>query len=211
MKKDILLIGGGGHCESCIDVIETEGKFKIAGIIDMKKNLHKKVLDYEIIACDDSYEELLKEYKYYLITIGQIKNAGIRAEKFEYFKKFGAEFPMIISPFAYVSKHVDIGEGTIVMHKAVINANAKIGRNCIINSASLIEHQASIGNHCHISTGSIVNGECCVENCVFIGSNSVIVNNLNIAENTIIGAGTVVIESINKSGTYVGNPARRIK
>ena len=34
MKKNIILIGGGGHCKSCIDVIEAEDKFEIAGIVD---------------------------------------------------------------------------------------------------------------------------------------------------------------------------------
>ena len=33
MKK-IILIGGGGHALSCIDVIESEKKFKIVGIVD---------------------------------------------------------------------------------------------------------------------------------------------------------------------------------
>jgi len=32
MKK-IVLIGGGGHCKSVIDVIEQEGRFEIAGIV----------------------------------------------------------------------------------------------------------------------------------------------------------------------------------
>ena len=36
-KPEILLIGGGGHCHSVIDVIEQEGKYKIAGIIDKKE------------------------------------------------------------------------------------------------------------------------------------------------------------------------------
>jgi hypothetical protein len=36
MKK-IILVGGGGHCKSCIDVIENENKYKIIGIIDKKK------------------------------------------------------------------------------------------------------------------------------------------------------------------------------
>ena len=33
MKK-IILIGGGGHCRSCIDVIESTKMFKIIGIIN---------------------------------------------------------------------------------------------------------------------------------------------------------------------------------
>jgi len=32
--KEIILIGGGGHCRSVIDVIEQEGRFKIVGIVD---------------------------------------------------------------------------------------------------------------------------------------------------------------------------------
>ena len=32
--KEIILIGGGGHCKSVIDVIEQEGQFKIVGIVD---------------------------------------------------------------------------------------------------------------------------------------------------------------------------------
>ena len=34
LKPDIILIGGGGHCVSVIDVIENENKFKIKGILD---------------------------------------------------------------------------------------------------------------------------------------------------------------------------------
>ena len=31
--NELLLVGGGGHCHACIDVIETEGKHRIAGIV----------------------------------------------------------------------------------------------------------------------------------------------------------------------------------
>ena len=34
--KDIVLIGGGGHCKSVIDVIEQEGRFKIIGIVELR-------------------------------------------------------------------------------------------------------------------------------------------------------------------------------
>ena len=44
MKK-IILVGAGGHCKSCIDVIENENKYKITGIIDKKKNF---LLNYKV-------------------------------------------------------------------------------------------------------------------------------------------------------------------
>ncbi|MGJ0342804.1 acetyltransferase, partial [Aliarcobacter cryaerophilus] len=46
MKEKIVLIGGGGHCHSVIDVIEQTNKYEIIGIVDTKENIGKKVLDY---------------------------------------------------------------------------------------------------------------------------------------------------------------------
>ncbi|UEB50194.1 PglD-related sugar-binding protein [Campylobacter curvus] len=43
--QDIVLVGGGGHCKSVIDVIELENKFKILGIIDTAENVGKKIFD----------------------------------------------------------------------------------------------------------------------------------------------------------------------
>lgn len=40
-KLKIILIGGGGHCHSVIDVIEQENRFNIAGIIDKKEHIGK--------------------------------------------------------------------------------------------------------------------------------------------------------------------------
>ena len=209
-KEDIVLIGGGGHCKSCIDVIEEEGKFKIVGIVDFKEKLHQKVFGYEIIAQDEEIKNLVKKCKNFLITMGQIKDAGKRTEKFRQLKSLGVSLPVIISPLAYVSKYADIGEGTIVLHKAFINAGARIGKNCIINTGSIIEHDVVIGDNCHISTNSIINGESSIGEETFIGSNSALSNNIDIVKNTVIGAGSVVLKSINEPGIYAGSPVKRL-
>ena len=41
MKK-LIIFGGGGHCNSCIDVIFAQKKFKIDAIIDEKIKEKKK-------------------------------------------------------------------------------------------------------------------------------------------------------------------------
>src|SRR5690606_32925171 len=91
---------------------------------------------------------------------------------YESLKEIGYKLPVITSPLAYVSRHAQIGEGTLIMHHALVNANANIGKNCIINSKALIEHDAQVGDHCHISTASVINGGVVVENNTFVGSNS---------------------------------------
>lgn len=171
MKEKLLLIGGGGHCRSVIDVIEQENRFEIAGIIDKKELMGQEVLRYKIIGCDEDLDVLRAQYACALISVGQIKTPHIRMALFEKLNTLGYTLPSIISPLAYVSKHAKVGEGSIVMHHALINANANVGKNCIINSKALIEHDAIIEDYCHISTGAIVNGGACVKEGTFYGSN----------------------------------------
>lgn len=172
MKEKIVLIGGGGHCRSVIDVIELEGRFEIIGIIDKKELVGSDVLGYKIIACDDELEEIYKTCQNAVITVGQIKTNHTRVKLFNKLKEIGFSLPVIISPLAYVSKHSFIDEGTIIMHHALVNANAKIGKNCIINTKALIEHDCVVEDNCHISTTSVLNGGVVMKENSFFGSNA---------------------------------------
>lgn len=195
MKEKLLLIGGGGHCRSVIDVIEQENRFEIAGIIDKKELMGQEVLGYKIIGCDEDLEVLRAQYAYALISVGQIKTPKIRMALFEQLKNLDYELPSIISPLAYVSKHAKVDEGSIVMHHALINANASVGKNCIINSKALIEHDAIIEDYCHISTGAIVNGGAIIRKNTFFGSNSMARESIEISEKSIIGGGVTLLKS----------------
>lgn len=203
MKEDILLIGGGGHCISCIDVIEREGKYKIVGIVDIPEKVGEKILGYPILGSDDDLPQLFNKFKNVLITVGQIKSAALRVKLFDLTKKIGYKLPVIISPFAYFSQHASIGEGSIVMHHALVNAGARIGDNCIINSKAMIEHEVRIGNHNHISTGARINGQVQIGNESFIGSGVVIVNNITLYNNVIVAAGVTVYKSSTKQGAFL--------
>lgn len=196
MKEKIVLIGGGGHCKACIDVIEQIGTFQIAGIVDLPDKLHQKILGYEVIATDDGIPQLVREYNTFLITLGQTKSPAKRIRIFQTLKKAGAKLPTVISPLAYISSHAKIEEGTIVMHQALVNAGAKIGKNCIINSNALVEHDATVGDHCHIATCAVVNGGVRVGSGTFFGSNAVCREYIEIGENSIIGCGDIIINDI---------------
>lgn len=215
MKEKLILIGGGGHCKSCIDVIQAEGKFEIAGIVEnpgyQMSGAGDQVSGYPVIGTDDELPELIKEYKHALITVGQIQHPDVRIKLFDLIRGLGGKFPIIVSPNAYVSRSAILGEGTIVMHRSVVNTEAVIGVNCILNSGSLVEHETSVGDHCHISTGAILNGQCRVGNRTFIGSHAVISNNTEIPENTVVSAGSVVLHSLDLPGTYIGNPLQKIR
>jgi sugar O-acyltransferase (sialic acid O-acetyltransferase NeuD family) len=196
MKSKIILIGGGGHCKSCIDVIEQEKKYRIEGIVDIPEKLHHKVLGYEIIATDEDLPRLASEYSTFLITIGQKSSPDKRVDLFLRLQKLGAKFPAIFSPLSYVSEHAKVGEGTIIMHGALVNAGATIGNNCIINTNALIEHDAAVSDHCHISTGVVINGGVLVGEKTFFGSNAVSKDNIEIGKCSVIGFNARVSQNL---------------
>ncbi|EAK9947403.1 acetyltransferase [Campylobacter lari] len=182
MKDEILIIGSGGHACACIDVIELDGKFEIAGFVDNIQNNHTK---YPLIGTDDDLKVLSKKYKKACIGVGQIKTPENRIRIYDMLKTLGYELPSIISPLSYVSKYAFIGEATIVMHHALVNINAKIGKACIINSKALIEHDAIIEDFSHISTASVVNGGCIVQKGSFLGTNTHLKHGKILCKNSI--------------------------
>ncbi len=189
--KKLLLIGGGGHCRSVIDVIEKQGEYQIIGIVDLKEKIGHRILNYEIIGSDEDLPQLRSLCEHALVTIGHIYNAEPRKRLYYLLKTHGFKLPVIISPLAYVSKYSIVEEGTVVMHFAVVNSNSKIGKNCIVNSKALIEHDCEVEDHCHISTGAILNGGAKVKTGSFIGSGAVCVENTVIPENSFVKAGSL--------------------
>lgn len=190
MKPKLILIGGGGHCASCIDVIEQEGQFEIAGIVDNNSAI-KSLLGYSVLGNDDSLKEIRSNYDYALITIGQVRSPALRIKLFEYTQLLEFSVPVIVSPRAYVSDHALLGEGTIVMHDALINARVIVGKNCIINTKALIEHDANVEDNCHVSTGAIINGGAIIKQGTFVGSNAVTKESVQTKKNDFIKAGSV--------------------
>ena len=209
-KQELILVGGGGHCKSCIDVIECTGQYEIIGILDTPQSIGNKVLNYEIIGTDQDIQKYKQQGCQFLITVGQIKSASVRKRIFQLLEQNEVTFATIISPKAYVSRYANIGRGTIILHGATVNAAVEIGDNCILNTGCNIEHDVKIGNETHISTHAVINGGCIIGNEVFVGSNATLANQVNLGDNIIIGSGSVVIRSLNQVGTYVGNPVKNI-
>tara|TARA_X000000950_G_C13901996_1_gene655272 strand:+ start:2141 stop:2737 length:597 start_codon:yes stop_codon:yes gene_type:complete len=192
-KKQIILIGAGGHAESCIDLLNEQNKFILKEVLGKKKELRKKLLNKYTVKYDDSkLKHLVKKYPYAVIGVGQITKKNPRIKIFELLKKMKYSLPKICSKHAIISKHSIIGEGSVVMHGAIIGAKVKIGKNCIINSNSLIEHGSIIGDHSHISTSATINSGVTIDENCFIGSNSVIKQSVHIKKNSFIKMGSVV-------------------
>lgn len=192
--KDVLLIGGGGHCKSVINaMLNTE--YNPAAILDKNPCLDR-ILGIPVEGDDALLPTLRSRFKLALVTVGQIKNYTIRKNIFEKIKELGYEVPVVLAKSACVSPWSEIGAGTVVLNFAMINANVNIGNNTIINTGAIIEHDAKIGNNCHISTGAIINGGAIIEDNVFVGSGSIVREMTKIGHGSIIGMGSLVKKDI---------------
>ncbi|MGB3588706.1 MAG: acetyltransferase [Tunicatimonas sp.] len=209
--RDLILVGGGGHARSVIDMIESGHDFRIVGIADRQEKLGERVLNYSITATDENLASLVSDDCYFLITVGQIETTEIRVRLDQELTQANAKLASVVSPLARVSNNASVAEGTVVMHFALVNAGAQVGRHVIINTQAVVEHDVVVGNFCHISTGAILNGGAKVGNQVFVGSHATVRQGTNIASNVVIGAHSYVHQDISEAGVYAGIPARRIR
>ncbi len=200
----IILIGAGGHAKSCIDVIEQEDKFQIMGLVGSPHEVGAHVLGYEVLGTDDALSEFLNMTQHALVVVGHIETNDLRSNLFFKISNIGFLSPVVISPLAYVSPHAVVGKGTVVMHRATINAGARIGDNCIINSHALIEHDVVVEDHCHIATSAIINGGSTVGKSSFVGSGSTIRESITIGHNCSIGMEVGVRHDLPSNSKFVG-------
>lgn len=202
--KQIVLIGGGGHCAACVDVLAAVGEYWPAAITDKVESLGHDVCGHKITATDDDLPELIARFRNVLICVGQIKSPAPRRALYEQVKALEADLPTHVSPLAHVSARASVGEGCIVMHQALVNARACVGANVIINTRALVEHDVEIGPHCHISTGALVNGNCRIEAGCFVGSGVVLREGIRIGAESVIGCGAVVLADVPPHSRVVG-------
>ena len=192
-RPSIVLLGAGGHCHSCIDVIEQAGQFVIAGVID--RDLARSgdsILGYDVIGTDEDLLEIRRTVAHALITVGQIRSAAARVALYDRLEAMKFTLPGVVAPTAWVSPHAQVGPGTIVMHHVVVNAGARVGANCILNTKALIEHDVSIGDHTHVSTAAVVNGGVRVGARSFIGSNATVVQGVDLPDDVFVPAAGLV-------------------
>lgn len=208
-KKNILIVGGGGHSRVLMDAIASTGRFDIKGILDPILKPGTIIDGVKVLGGDDLLSSKYKPSGYVIaIGVGSIRASRTRQELFEKISKMGFEFPAIIHKTAYVSKRSKVSDGAQVFARAVIQPGAVIGENTIINTGAIIEHDAIIGAHSHISPGAVLGGGVRVGSGSHIGLGARVIQGITIGAGATVGAGAVVVSDIADGQIVKGVPAR---
>lgn len=207
--KNIILVGGGGHCRSVIDSIISKDEFNIMGIIDIEENVGLNLCGYRIIGTDDDLLKIKqKGIVYAFITLGSIGNSKKREKLYNYCKEIGFVIPNIIDKTAILANDITINSGVYIAKGTIINANTIIGDNSIINSGSILEHDCIIGKNVHVSPGVVIGGTVQIGDNTHVGIGSTIIQNIKIGNDTFIGSSSNVVKNIKSYSKVYGNPAK---
>lgn len=200
MKNRLVIIGAGGHGKVIADIAVKSGYTNICFIDDGATG---ECVAIPIIGTTERIKSLDDGKTDFVIAIGNNKSRKAFAEKYD------VNWVCLIHPSAQISMNARIGKGTVIMANASINACASIGEHCIVNTGAIVEHDNAIEDYVHISPRVALGGTVHIGNLTHIGIGATVNNNLEICENCIIGAGAVVVKNIERSGTYMGVPARK--
>lgn len=132
---------------------------------------------------------------------------GNNVKVFEPVNLYGCELQddVMIGPFVEIQSDVVIGKRSRIQTHSFICSNVKIGEDCFIGHGVMFTNDKFIDRK--LSKDFLPTT---IGNKVYIGSNATILP-ISICDDVVIGAGSVVTKDITEPGTYVGNPARRLK
>ena len=196
-NRNIVLVGGGGHCKSVLDSLLRTKEYANVVITDPDVIVGTKVLGCPVVGDDKELERLkIDGFEYAFVTVGSIIDASLRKKLVEKIERLGFKIPIIIDPTAIVSENAKIGVGTFIGKNVVINADVEICEYCIINTGSIIEHECFVGDFSHISVGAILCGNVQIGCKSFVGAGTTVIQGVKIGNNTIIGANSTVLADV---------------
>ncbi|WNC69657.1 acetyltransferase [Thalassotalea nanhaiensis] len=204
-KKQIALIGGGGHGKVCASIAEELG--------------------YTVVFFDDAFPEVgtcgkwpiigtkkdliarIEQFDFSFVAIG---NCEIRERIQNELVAAGFNIANLISTTASVHSSIKLGKGILIVGNACINIGSSIGDGAIINTNAAVDHDCQISAFAHICPNVALAGEVFVGELTWVGIGSSVIQQLKLGAGSMIGAGSAVINDVPVNTKVAGCPAKPI-
>ena len=206
-KEKLVLFGAGGHAKVVIDIIERQGIYEVAGLIDDDiEHKGKRFFGYPVLGTRAELPALHSgQLRCAIVTIGD--NAS-RAAVAAHLDQHGWRFASAVHPGANIGRGTSIGPGSVVMAGCVVNADAYLGAQVILNTGATVDHDCHIDDAVHIAPGCHLCGGVSVGQGSLLGAGSIVTPGVKIGATVIVGAGSTVIRDVADDARVSGSPAR---
>ena len=207
-KPEIFIFGASDHARVVIDIVELEGRFRIAGLFDSFKPAGTKVAGYTVLGDEDAFaaNALRRGLISGIIGIGdnatRARIAGnLRARIPE------VEFVTAVHPSSTMSRSVDLGPGALVMARCYVGLNTRVGEGAVIATNSIFEHDGVMGDYSTLGAGSTTGGHVTLGVGTAVCLDVTVIHGISIGEQTVVGAGATVIRDLPPNVVAYGSPA----
>lgn len=191
----INLFGASGHGKVVKEVVEAQGDLTGCFYDDAPH-------------CERLSDRVVKKASEAVVEGPLIVSIGNNRVRKMIAGRYDVGFARGVHPSAVVSKTAVIGEGSVVMQGAILQADCVIGKHCIVNSGASVDHECRIGDFVHIAPHSTLCGNVTVGEGTTIGAGSVVIPGISIGRWCMIGAGSVVVRDVPDGATAYGNPCK---
>lgn len=207
MINKLIIIGAGGHGKVAADCAEASRRFIEIQFLDDDYPTREKVAHWDIIGRADDAADLAASDTLFFVAIG---NNEIRARVSAQLQKMHCSMATLIHPSAVLSRHIELGLGTLLCANVTVNIDSKIGQGCIINTAASVDHDCVLEDFVHIAPGSHLAGTVTIGEQSFVGLGSAIIQGCTVGAFSTVGAGSTVLSNVETRTVVAGSPAKKI-
>lgn len=211
-RPQLLIIGARGHARAVLDVVESEARYRIAGLVDSFQPAGTEALGYRILGAEADVPALCERHGIAAVFVAIGDNyqrlammARLRAAA------PGIAFATCTDPMASVSAAATLGAGTVVMPGAIVVGGSTVGEGCVLNTASALDHDSVMEDGATLAPGARTGGYVRLGRRSYIGMGAVITPRCSIGADTLIGAGSVVLGDMPAGWTAFGSPCRNVR
>ena len=207
----IVIIGSSGHAKVIIDIVEQEGRYKIAGLLDRNRKAGEQILGYPVLGQEEDLPRLMANHSIRgaIVAIG---DNFVRSKVVDRLREVCPQLPFVsaIHPKASVARDVFIGEGTVIMAGVIVNPCCAIGPFCILNTNASLDHDSVMKDFSSIAPRVTTGGNCEIGDYAAVGIGAVLSHGVHIGKHVVIGASATVLKNIDPFKVAYGTPARII-
>ncbi|MBN7825079.1 acetyltransferase [Bowmanella dokdonensis] len=203
----LVIIGAGGHGKVVAECAELMTQFSQIHFLD-EQQAHLQHYPWPVIGRPDTYSQYAGSQTRFFIAIG---DNHLRGRWVETLTEAKCKLATLIHPSAQVSRHSQIGEGTLICANVSVNPFTSLGISCIVNTGAIVEHDCKVSDLVHIAPGCSIAGGVEIGRASFLGIGTNVIQGVRIGSNVQTGAGAVVLKDIKNNQLAVGVPARVIK
>ena len=204
----IVVFGCGGYAKIAAEALMVSENFKDISFVGQAHEAGKTLLGLPVL----SEESVLADAALTqgIIAVGDNARRQKIAEKIRKARP-DFRFPIVVHPAATISRFAELGEGTIVLAGAVVNAAAVVGAHGSLYTQAVVEHDDRLADYVTLAPAAALGGNVTLGARSFVGLGAVVNHGLSLGADCVVGSGAAVIADLPDGSVAVGCPARIVR